>query len=378
MYVESLALSDFRSYATAELSLSAGPTLFLGRNGKGKTNLVEAIGYAATLDSHRVSTDAPLVRAGADRAIVRAGVVKDERRALIEIEINPGKANRVQLNRNALRKPSQVLGVLSTVLFAPEDLALVKGDPGERRRFLDDLLVAFTPRLAGVRSDYERVLRQRNALLKTAGAAMRSGRADLSTLESWDSQLAHFGGEMLAMRMNLVLALAPHVEHSYRAVSGADDVAGLEYKSSLGSEVTLTTDVDQMQTELAKALVVSRPQELDRGVSLVGPHRDDLVLSLGPLPAKGYASHGESWSFALALRLASYELLRGEAGGSTDPVLILDDVFAELDSGRRSRLAGLIAGAEQVLITAAVPEDVPAELDGTRFEVVEGAVSRVG
>jgi DNA replication and repair protein RecF len=268
--------------------------------------------------------------------------------------------------------------VLSTVLFAPEDLALVKGDPSERRRFLDDMVVALIPRLAGARSDYERVLRQRNALLKTAGAALRSGRADLSTLDSWDAQLAQYGGELLAARVNLVLALAPHVAHNYRAVSGADDVAGLEYKSSLGADVTLTTDVEQMQVELAKALVVSRQQELDRGISLVGPHRDDLVLSLGPLPAKGYASHGESWSFALALRLASYELLRSDAGGSTDPVLILDDVFAELDVGRRRRLAGLVAGAEQVLITAAVVEDVPVELLGLRFEVTPGTVSSVG
>ena len=238
--------------------------------------------------------------------------------------------------------------------------------------------MALIPRFAGVRSDYERVLRQRNALLKTAGATVRSGRGDLHTLDSWDSQLAQYGGELLAARVNLVLALAPHVEHSYRAVSGADDVAGLTYRSSLGPDVGLTTDVGQMQVELAKALLASRPQELDRGVSLVGPHRDDLVLSLGPLPARGYASHGESWSFALALRLASYELLRSDAGGSTDPVLILDDVFAELDAGRRSRLAALVSGAEQVLITAAVVEDVPGELVGLRFEVTDGTVSRVG
>lgn len=376
MHLESLALTDFRSYPTAELNLDPGPCLFLGRNGKGKTNLVEAIGYASTLGSHRVATDAPLVRSGAPRAIVRAGVVKDERRALIEIEINPGKANRVQLNRNPLRKPSQVLGVLATVLFAPEDLALVKGDPSERRRFLDDLLVAFAPRMAGVRSDYDRVLRQRNALLKTAGASMRSGRADLATLDSWDCQLAQYGGELLAARVRLVALLEPLVEHAYREVSGAGDAAGLDYKSSLGPEAALSEDTEAMQGELAKAVVVARQQELDRGVSLVGPHRDDLVLSLGPLPARGYASHGESWSFALALRLASYELLRGEAGGSTDPVLILDDVFAELDAGRRARLAQLVSGAEQVLITAAVEEDVPRELVGTRFSVVENSVSR--
>ncbi|MGQ0845949.1 MAG: DNA replication/repair protein RecF [Sporichthyaceae bacterium] len=373
MHLDALSLTDFRSYPTAEIALDPGPCLFLGRNGRGKTNLVEAVGYASTLGSHRVSTDAPLVRAGAPRAIVRAGVVKDDRRALIEIEINPGRANRVQLNRNALARPRQVLGILSTVLFAPEDLALVKGDPSERRRFLDDLLVALMPRLAGVRGDYERVLKQRNALLKTAGRA----RGDLSTLDAWDSQLAQFGGEMLAARVHLVGLLGPLVEHSYREVSGAEDAAGLAYKCSLGPEAELGVDPESMQGALAKAIAATRPQELDRGMSLVGPHRDDLVLSLGPLPARGYASHGESWSLALALRLASYELLRGEAGGSTDPVLILDDVFAELDASRRARLAQLVAGAEQVLITAAVEQDVPKELLGARYSVLDNAVSRV-
>jgi DNA replication and repair protein RecF len=376
--VESLELSDFRSYPAAMLELPPGPSALLGLNGQGKTNLIEAIGYVASLGSHRVSTDAPLVRLGAERAVIRAGIVREDRRALVEIEINPGRANRVQLNRNAVTRPRQVLGVLNTVLFAPEDLAIVKGDPSERRRFLDDLLVASTPRLAAVRADYDRVLKQRNALLKTAGAAVRAGRGDLRTLETWDTHLAHIGAELLWHRLSLVSALEPLVDKAYDEVSSGGGPATLAYRSSLGPELDVGADREALEVALAAAVLEARSSELDRGISLVGPHRDDLVLSLGPLPARGYASHGESWSFALALRLASYELLRSAIGVGTDPVLILDDVFAELDTQRRSRLAGLVAGAEQVLITAAVPDDVPSELAGARYEVRDGTVSRVG
>jgi DNA replication and repair protein RecF len=375
MYVEFLGLTDYRSYATAEIELPAGPSAFLGANGTGKTNLVEAIGYASTLGSHRVATDSALVRLGASQAVLRCGLVRDERRALVEIEILPGKANRVQLNRAVLSRPRQVLGVLATVLFAPDDLEIVKGDPSARRGFLDDLLVALSPRVAGVRSDYDRVLKQRNALLKSAGAAVRSGRGDLRTLEAWDGQLAAFGADLLAARLKLVRALEPLVAKAYDEISAGRGAAALAYRSSLGADVDLEPDRPALESALLAALVANRNAELDRGLSLFGPHRDDLVLSLGPLPARGYASHGECWSLALALRLAAYELLRSALG--TDPVLILDDVFAELDSQRRGRLAHLVAGAEQVLVTAAVPEDVPEELAGARYQVLEGVVSRV-
>ncbi|HZE67294.1 MAG TPA: DNA replication/repair protein RecF [Sporichthyaceae bacterium] len=378
MRVESLELTDFRSYAATTLELPPGPCALLGLNGQGKTNLIEAIGYVATLGSHRVASDTPLIRLGAERAVIRAGIVREDRRALVEIEVNPGRANRIQLNRNAVQRPRQVLGVLNTVLFAPEDLAMVKGDPSERRRFLDDLLVALTPRLAAVRADYERVLKQRNALLKTAGAAVRAGRGDLRTLETWDTHLAHIGAELLAQRLSLVSALGPLVDKAYDEVSSGGGPATLAYRSSIGPDLDPGADRETLEAALAAAVLEARSNELDRGISLVGPHRDDLVLSLGPLPARGYASHGESWSFALALRLASYELLRGAWGTGTDPVLILDDVFAELDVHRRSRLAGMVAGAEQVLITAAVPEDVPSELAGARYDVRDGTVNRVG
>jgi DNA replication and repair protein RecF len=376
--VESLELSDFRSYPAATLELPPGPSALLGLNGQGKTNLIEAIGYVATLGSHRVASDAPLIRLSAERAVIRAAIIREDRRALVEIELNPGKANRIRLNRNPVARPRQVLGVLNTVLFAPEDLAIVKGDPSERRRFLDDLLVALTPRLAAVRADYDRVLKQRNALLKTAGAAVRAGRGDLRTLETWDTHLAHIGAELLWHRLALVSALGPLVDKAYDEVSSGGGPATLAYRSSLGPELDVGADREALEVALAAAVLESRSNELDRGISLVGPHRDDLVLSLGPLPARGYASHGESWSLALALRLASYELLRSALGVGTDPVLILDDVFAELDTQRRSRLAGLVAGAEQVLITAAVPDDVPSELAGARYEVRDGTVSRVG
>jgi DNA replication and repair protein RecF len=379
VYVAHLSLTDFRSYPGAELALEPGVTALVGPNGQGKTNLVEALGYVATLGSHRVATDAPLVRLGADRAVIRATVSRDDRQTLVELEVNPGKANRARINRAPVPRAREVLGVLRTVLFAPEDLALVKGDPSERRRFLDDLLVARTPRFAGVRADYDRVLKQRNALLKSSYNARRSG-GDLATLDVWDSHLSRAGAELLAGRIELVDALRPRVDKSYDAIADSGGPAVIDYRCSLGPEMPLVVDRDLLAAALLAELSRMRPTELERGVSLVGPHRDDLTLTLGELPAKGYASHGECWSYALALRLASYDLMRedgdGVAGGG-DPVLILDDVFAELDSLRRERLAELVATADQVLVTAAVPGDVPEALAGSRYDVMAGEVIRV-
>lgn len=381
MHVAHLSLTDFRSYAGVELTLGAGVTSLVGPNGQGKTNLVEAVGYVATLSSHRVSTDAPLVRWGAERAIVRAAVMREDRSTLIELEITAGRANRARVNRGPVPRAREVVGLLRTVLFAPEDLALVKGDPSERRRFLDDLLAARAPRFAGVRADYERVLRQRTALLKSAGSAIRRGSGDVRTLDVWDAHLATAGAELLAGRLHLVAALTAPVASAYAQVSDKQGDAVISYRSVLGEDLAdAVRDApgagrELLQARLLEALGRMRSQELDRGVCLVGPHRDDLVLSLGPFPAKGYASHGESWSYALALRLASYDLLRHESGG--DPVLVLDDVFAELDSGRRDRLAALVRDAEQVLVTAAVPQDVPEALAGARVDVMDGEVTRV-
>ncbi len=378
MHVAHLSLTDFRSYPTLELPLDPGVTALIGPNGQGKTNLVEAVGYLATLGSHRVAHDGPLVRQGAERAVLRASVLRERRSTLIELELTPGKANRARVNRAPVPRPREILGLLRTVLFAPEDLALVKGDPAERRRYLDELLVTRTPRMAGVRADYDRVLKQRTALLRSAGAAMRGGGGDLRTLDVWDAHLAEVGAELLGARLDLVTALDPLVRRSYRELSrdpGPAPVA-MGYRSSLGEQVELTSDRHVLAAALQAAMAQRRREELERGLCLVGPHRDDVLLRLGEFPAKGYASHGESWSLALSLRLAAFELLSTESGGD-QPVLVLDDVFAELDTSRRARLADLVAKAEQVLVTAAVPEDVPEALDGARVDVCAGEVRRV-
>ncbi len=381
MYVRHLQVNDFRSWEHADLELEPGPAVLVGQNGQGKTNLVEALGYAATLGSHRVATDAPLIRHGCQRAIVRTAVVNEGRELTIELEITSGKANRARVNRSPVPRTRDVLGILRTVLFAPEDLALVRGDPSERRRFLDELLVLRTPRYAGVRADYERVLRQRNALLKSSGHARRAGsKGDIGTLDVWDGHLARHGAELLGARLDLVADLSGHVTDAYAGVAPESRPAWISYRSSIADSIpqeygtpAARADHEVLTDALLAAMVANRDQELDRGVSLVGPHRDELELTLAEHPAKGYASHGESWSFALALRLGSYELLRADGN---EPVLVLDDVFAELDRRRRERLAEVSIGAEQVLVTAAVAEDVPSELVGARYLVSDGEVRR--
>ncbi len=390
MYVSHLWVSDFRNYEQADVEFGPGVTFLVGRNGEGKTNLVEAIGYLATLASHRVASDAPLVRMGAERAIVRGAVERQGRRTTLEIEINPGRANRAGINRTNVPRARDVLGTLRTVLFAPEDLALVKGDPAARRDFLDALLVARQPRWAAVRADYDRALKQRNALLRNAaargGAGRRSRRSEAeppdatlaSTLDVWDDQLAGLGGRLLYARLRLLHDLVPRLAEAYATVSESRSHAVAAYRCGLGeplAEQILAGEVPEMESlqfALLDALTRGREQELVRGTTLSGPHRDELVLTLSDMPARGYASHGESWSFALALKLASHELLRNDLG--EDPVLILDDVFAELDQRRRERLAELVSGAEQVLVTAAVEADLPQSLSGRRLRVSGGRV----
>ncbi|GAB2650015.1 DNA replication/repair protein RecF [Nocardia goodfellowii] len=372
MFIRALSLRDFRSWEQVELELSPGRTVFLGSNGNGKTNLIEAIGYLATLASHRVAADAPMIRMGATKARVGATVVNTGRELRIDVELNAGAANRAQINRSPVRRPREILGILQTVLFAPEDLALVRGDPGERRRFLDELCTTRLPRLAAVRADYDRVLRQRSALLKTAGRQARS-KSDLSTLDVWDGHLASHASVLLAQRLALVHDLYPHLAQAYSSIAPESRPATIGYRSGYLPPELLDParepqpeDAAELEAIMLRELGIARPKELDRGVCLVGPHRDDLDLLLGSAPAKGFASHGESWSFALALRLGAFELLRA---GGTEPVLLLDDVFAELDRRRRAALAAVAADAEQVLITAAVPEDVPAELAAVPLRV---------
>jgi DNA replication and repair protein RecF len=372
VYLARLALTDFRCYEAADVAFEPGVTTFTGPNGAGKTNLVEAAYYVATFGSHRVAADAPMIRAGADRAILRASVRSQARDSLVEIELNAGRANRVRLNRAPLSRPRDALGTLRCVLFAPEDLAIVKGDPAERRRYLDDLLVARRPRFAAVRADYERVVKQRSALLKSARAA---GRGDPAGLDVWDEQLVTHGTALTAGRLQLTTGLRPLVTDRYSDVSGDARGASMSYRQ--GSERSGVFDPDPEPAKIAQTMRDSlerlRRAELERGVCLVGPHRDELELRIGELPARGYASHGESWSLALALRLAAFGLLRADG---EDPVLMLDDVFAELDAGRRDRLAELAGDAEQVLVTAAVLADVPARLAGSGYTVANGVIGR--
>jgi DNA replication and repair protein RecF len=371
VHVRRLGLRDFRSWAQIDLDLEPGRTVFVGPNGFGKTNLIEALWYSSTLGSHRVATDAPLVRVGAQRAVVSTIVVSDGRELAVDLEINAGRANKALLNRSPVRSAREVLGVLRSVLFAPEDLALVRGDPGDRRRYLDELATTRRPQVAAIRADYDKVVRQRTALLKTAaGARRRSDRGVVDTLDVWDGHLAEHGAQLIAARVDLVNELCPEVEKAYQLLAPASRPASIRYRSGVElvehETAAGTGSAELFEAALLDALARRRDAELERGVCLVGPHRDDLELRLGDQVAKGFASHGESWSMALALRLAAYELLRADGG---DPVLLLDDVFAELDNARRQALANVAASAEQVLVTAAVQEDIPSDWDARRIGI---------
>ena len=382
MRVTHLSLTDFRNYRTAEVPFAAGANLFVGRNGQGKTNLVESLGYLSTLGSHRVSSDQAMIRKDADAAIVRARIQHDGREILVEVQLNRSSPNRAQVNRAAI-KPRELPRYFSSVLFAPEDLALVRGEPGIRRRFLDQLLIQRNPRFSAVIADYERVLKQRNTLLKSARAS-RVREDQLGTLEIWDDRLVQLGSELMDARLDLVGRLSDPLVAAYRSVAGDDHHPRLlpqltiygahvdEEEGATEEDVTGSAGVATPEA-FRRALAAVRRKELDRGLTLVGPHRDDVLFELNALPAKGYASHGESWSFALALKLASAELLRQEST-TGDPVLILDDVFAELDQARRRMLATAVSGYEQVLITAAVYDDVPDQLTAHTIRIEAGSI----
>jgi DNA replication and repair protein RecF len=381
MHVKHLTLSNFRNYKTVELPLNQGINLLVGKNGQGKTNLAEAIFYAATLSSHRVSGYLPLIRQGESKAIIRLLARFEDRENLIELELNLQGANRARINKSDAPRVRDILGYVNAVIFSPEDLDVVKRDPSNRRAFIDELIIQLTPRMAGVYSDYERVLKQRNTLLKSS-KNIPSGSSSLSTLESWDQSLVRIGSEIIAARFDITTRLAPHLSDAYSAIADEKNDPSIKLKTSLlsndvesdcSNEFLENGNREEIENLFQLRLKEVRNKELERGVTLVGPHRDDLLLLLGSLPAKGYISHGESWSYALALKLASAELIRKEARAG-DPVLILDDVFAELDSTRRSRLASLVSHNEQVIITAAVAEDVPSELSATRFYVQAGSL----
>ena len=393
MFIKHLELNNFRNYLKADVALSTGVNLLVGPNGQGKTNIVEAIRYLSTLSSHRVAGYIPMIKQDAGQAVVRALATHEDRDVLLELELNRDNPNKARINKSPAQKVRDVLGYVNSVTFAPEDLDIIKRDPSNRRAFIDELVVQVWPRFAGVYADYERVLKQRNTLLKSARQTGAKGSA-LSTLDAWDQSLISYGSEIIAARVDLIERLRPHLFAAYQSIAIANNEPKILIKSSLLS-ANVAHYLDEMEDgndtveaeflkigeraeieELFRLKLQSvRPKELERGITLVGPHRDDLVLLLGTLPAKGYASHGESWSYALALRLASIELLRNETR-SGDPILILDDVFAELDAGRRERLAAMVKNNEQVLITAAVAEDIPKELVATVFNVKAGEVTR--
>jgi DNA replication and repair protein RecF len=385
VYVKRVRLTNFRNYKTADLELYPGVNLLHGSNGQGKTNLVEAINFFGSLSSHRVSGLTPLIKQGEETAIISLELAHDERELLLEFELNSDSSNRARLNKSPVAKPKDILGYLNSVIFAPEDLDIVKRDPTNRRAFIDQLTIQFTPRMLGVYSDYERVLKQRNTLLKSAKATGTKGEA-LSTLSAWDESLVSLGSEIIAARVSIAQKLEPGLTANYQAIAKSNNEPKMFIKSSIigataidsedsdSAEYLATTDREQIAQLFRETLERTRPKELERGITLVGPHRDDLVLILGTLPAKGYASHGESWSYALALRLASLEILKAESRLG-DPILILDDVFAELDADRRAKLADLVLGNEQVIITAAVIEDVPEALSAKRFSVVAGEIT---
>jgi len=374
MHVISLTAVDFRSYSFVEINLEPGVTTFIGSNGQGKTNLVEAISYCSTLSSHRVSQDLPLVKSDQPRAIVRTGVKYLDRTNWLEVEIWPSKTNKAKLNGSECKKTKEILGILQTVTFSPEDLILVKGDPGERRHFLDELLVQKSSSYAGVKSDYDRVLKQRNALLKSAGPARKNNlESVLATLDVWNDQLVNFGSQIIFARNQIINELLPYVSKSYAELAPTSKALNIKYLPNVSSETMALSD---LVTAMKEKLQERQQDELDRGLTLVGPHRDDMEIFIGELPAKGYASHGESWSVALALKLASFDLLKATSPAG-DPVLILDDVFAELDAARRNQLILRVKNVEQVLITAAVMEDVPKELVGNKLFVNNGKVETI-
>ena len=377
MHLSHLTVADFRSYRWADLELGPGSTVLLGANGVGKTNLVEAVGYLGSHQSHRVSSDAQLVRFGQDRARIAGRVHRGSRTVALELEILPGRSNRVAINRGAPVRAKEGLGILRTVVFAPEDLNLVTGEPGGRRRLLDQLMVQLRPALGEAATDFERVLRQRNALLKSARKARRWGPEEEATLEVWDEHLCAAGARLLHGRLHVLRLLAHPLREMYGALTNGSKAATYAYESTVplarGTHAEVPPVAD-LAADMRRALVAQRDEEQARALTLVGPHRDELALFLGPAPARGYASHGETWSLALALRLAAYDVLvADDPDPDGRPVLILDDVFAELDAARRRRLAALVGRAEQVIVTAAALEDVPAELAGPRVLIRQDA-----
>jgi DNA replication and repair protein RecF len=385
MFAKRVKLTNFRNYDSADIEFSSGVNLIYGPNGQGKTNLVEALNFFAGLESHRVAGHSPLIQQGRSTALISLELTHEGRDLLLEYEINTDASNRARLNKSEVAKPKDILGYLNSVIFAPEDLDIVKRDPSNRRSFLDQLIIQFNPRMHGVYADYDRVLKQRNTLLKSVRATGTKGDS-LSTLDAWDQALVKNGTEIIAARVAITEKLSLPLVTNYQNIAISNNKPTMFIRSSVVESSKL--DQDDLETQDAlgtsnkeeiselfqQRLSVVRPKEMERGITLVGPHRDDLQLNLGSLPAKGYASHGECWSYALSLKLASLAILKAESKLG-DPILILDDVFAELDKDRREKLSNLVQQNEQVLITAAVIEDVPENLLANKYQVASGRVN---
>lgn len=379
MYIEQLTLIDFRNYKFVEIKFFPGVTIFLGKNGQGKTNLVEAINYFSTLSSHRVNKENTMIRSGALFATVRGKIRYENMQTSLEIEISSEKTNQAKINNGTTVKPKEILGIMKTVIFSPEDLALIKGEPNVRRKFVDELLSVLYPRIASVRIDYERILKQRNTLLRSSKNIFKKNSSFYETLAAWDISAAKLGAQILSARLKIISELEPFVKFSYEKISAGNKKISINYETNL-QEIFGKKNIDcyekaDLEKILLEAYQKFRTKEIERGVSLVGPHRDDIKFVLGEVPVKGYASHGESWSFALALKLASYELIKKNDGGTYgNPILILDDVFAELDLERRNSLANLVKDCEQIFITTAVINDIPKNLLGKHIMVQDGKV----
>ncbi len=363
MQVCSLSLADFRSYAQVNVEFAPGLTAVVGPNGHGKTNLLEAIGFAAGLGSLRGAPESALIRDGAEAAIVRClARAGDRREILIEAELARSRPNRVRVNQQPVARRRDLIGVLAATVFSPEDLDLVKGEPARRRRWIDDALISVRPSLGALRSEVDRILRQRNTLLRQAGGRATS---DITmTLDVWDAKLAAAGDELRALRRELLEAVQPRIHSYYARIAKAHGEAGADYVSSTGD------------TSLAEALAAARRDDLRRATSTVGPHRDDVMLRIRGLPARSHASQGEQRSLALALRLAVDAEVRERR--DVQPVLLLDDVFSELDSGRAAALLDALPRSQRILTTAVgLPAGVRSDLliqlsDGTARPVPDG------
>lgn len=365
MYLDWITLNRFRSYGELEWRPDPGVNLLVGRNGAGKTNVLEAVAYLPQLRSFRNAPDAALVGFDADRAVIRAETIgRDDRRSLIEIELGAGRSRRTQVNRQRLARTADLMGHVRAVTFLPEDLDIVKRGPAGRRDLLDDVAVALAPSAALDQSEFDRSLRQRNAFL-------RQGDHDLTTLSVWDERLSLAAGKVMARRARAASSIQPHLRAAYRNISGSDVTVEWHYESDWGGSLDPAVAAAVFTSAYLETLDRRRRADRERRVTTTGPHRDDPVLRLDGHDLRYHGSQGEQRTAALALRLAGHSVVRQEV--DVTPILILDDVFSELDDDRSEALASALPDG-QTLISTADRSDVP--LDGVLWQVDDGSIRR--